>query len=397
MRLCWLIPNDRGGGIAPVAQACCQQLAKLGYDLTLLLVTPSVGRIQASQEYFLDSLNLVGGANDAPNALLEWLCENPQDVLFLNGCEQADAVIPYLPANLYCIYVVHDTAPRYWNSVIQQEHNLDGIVAVSETVAQKFKANLKNPDKLSIIPNGCHFPDLDFLNTKRSNDIVFLGGDNPTKGAFDVLGVWQKLVKSSFTGKLHWFGSLAPAFKRKVFRLPQSGQICLYGHAPRDLIFSTAATAKALLMLSRVEPFGMATIEAMSMGCVPIAWDIETGTKEIIGDSETGVFAPLGNTTLIAEAVLNVLDRHTKFESYVINHVRTHFNAKVMGQKYEALIQTMAVHPPIHRSHDGLCPPAYKPPLRKFQLLPAPLRSVLRQWIGFSPRLGYFLRDLRGF
>ena len=397
MKLCWLVPDDQSGGVATVAHACCQNLAKSGYDVTLLIVLTPTGRIRSSPNFHFDSLYLIGDAKDTPNALLEWLQANPQDILFLNGCEQADAVIAYLPKNLYCVYVVHDTAPCYWKKAIQEESNLDSIVAVSRAVAQQFKRNLKEPGKLSVIFNGCHFSELSSPLERRFNDIVFLGGDKPIKGAFDVLNVWQCLVKLGFPGKLHWFGNLSSDFQEKVLRLPSSEQICLYGQASRDVIFFTASTAKVLLMLSRVEPFGMATIEAMSMGCVPIAWDIETGTKEIIGESETGVFIPLGNTKLLVDKVLDILDRHSEFETAVMHHARTHFNAEVMGQKYEALIQSLAAQPPVHRSKSGQIPPAYQPPVRKFQLLPTPIRSTIRQWIGQSPRLGYWLRDLRGF
>lgn len=397
MKLCWLISDDYGGGVASVAQECCQQLAQSGYDVTLLIVLAPAGRIKSPQNFHIDSLYLTGAAENTPNALLEWLKNNPKDFLFLNDCEQVDTVIAYLPANLYCVYVVHDTAPRYWKNAIQEELNLDSIVAVSRTVFHQFKDKFQEPDKLSVILNGCQFPEFSPLLKKRSNDIIFLGGDKPIKGAFDVLETWKHLVKLGFTGKLHWFGSLTPGFQNKVLNLLSSDQICLYGQASRDLIYSTALSAKVLLMLSRVEPFGMATIEAMSMGCVPIAWDIETGTKEIMGESKTGLFVPLGNAKLLAQKVLDILERHSELEVDVMYHARTHFNAEVMGQKYEALIQSIATQPPIHRSKSGQIPPAYRPPVRKFQLLPAPIRSAIRQWVGRSPRLGYWLRDLRGF
>lgn len=397
MKLCWLISDDYSGGVAAVAQECCKQLAKTGYDVTLLIILAPAGRIKSPQNFHVDSLHLTGAAENTPNALLEWLKYNPQDFLFLNSCDQADTVIAYLPVNLYCVYVVHDTASRYWKNAIHEELNLDSIVAVSKTVSQQFKDNLKEPDKLSTILNGCQFPEPSLLTKEKPNDIIFLGGDKPIKGAFDVLQTWQHLIKLGFTGRLHWFGSLTPGFQKKVLNLPSPDQICLYGQASRDLVFSTASSAKVLLMLSRVEPFGMATIETMSMGCVPVAWDIETGTKEIVGESKLGCFVPLGNTKLIAQKVLDVLDRYPELEVAVTHHARTQFNAEVMGKKYETLIQSIATQPSIRRSKSGQIPPPYRPPLRKFQLLPAPIRSAIRQWVGRSPRLGYWLRDLRGF
>jgi glycosyltransferase involved in cell wall biosynthesis len=397
MKLCWLIPDDRSGGIISVAQACCQQAAKFGHDVTLLIVLAPTSRSENITDFRSDSLNLTEPAENTPKVLLEWLQANPQDILFLNGCEQADAAIAYLPENVYCIYVVHDTAPRYWQMAIQEEKNLNGIIAVSDIVSQQFKSRLQEQKKLLTILNGCNFPQLNDTDSERSNDLVFLGGDKPVKGAYDLLKIWKQLIQLDFTGKLHWFGKMTPEFQKLVKALPAADRIHIYGHAPRESIFATAADAKILLMLSRVEPFGMATIEAMSMGCVPVAWDIETGTKEIVGNSHTGVFIPLGDTKLLAQKVLETLESYPRLESAAIDHARTNFDASVMGQKYEKLAHDIVAYPPIHRSRSGREAPIYQPPIRKFQLLPAPIRSVLRAFIGRSSRLGYLLRDLRGF
>lgn len=396
MKLCWLVPDDLSGGVASVAQACCRQAVEFGHDVTLLVVISPTGRIKSQVGFSVESLNLAGLAEKTPKTLLQWLEIHPQDVLFLNGCEQSDAAIAYLPNSLRCIYVVHDTARRYWQTAVQQENNIDGIVAVSEAVSQQFIHRLKEPKKLTTILNGCAFPKLTDQGRIRLDNIVFLGGDKPIKGAFDVLTVWQHLVQSGFTGKLHWFGKIVPPFEKRIKSLPDADRLCLYGYASRELVFSTLAKAKIFLMLSRVEPFGMSTIEAMSMGCVPIAWDIETGTKEIVGGSKSGVFVPLGNTEALAQKILEVLEFYPDYKEETINHAWTYFSAPVMGQKYEELVDTVVSQHQILREKAGRTPPDYKAPVRRFQLLPKFIRSAIRTAVGRSPSLGYWLRDLRG-
>ncbi|MBD1805033.1 glycosyltransferase [Microcoleus sp. FACHB-SPT15] len=396
MKLCWLIPDDRGGGVASVALSCCRQAAKAGHETTLLMVLVSTGWIGTDHDFRVSSLGLSNTAQEAPEALLQWLEDNPQDALFLNGCEQADAVIPYLPSSVKCVYVVHDTAPRYWRTAVTQEDQLEAIAVVSETITSQFRQSLKQAEKLSVILNGCVFPELPELNRIRQNELIFLGGDNPTKGAFDAIKLWKKLVKFGFTGKLHWFGRVTPEFKAKIDQLPHSERIQVYGRVNRDLIFSKAASAKVVLMLSRVEPFGMATIEAMSMGCVPVAWDIDTGTKEIVTANQTGLFAPLGNIDVLARQVLYACENYPAFSTAVIERARSNFDEAVMWQGYESLIARISTLAPLERSKAGQQPTTYKPPLRRFQLVPASVRSAIREFIGRSPRLGYWLRDLRG-
>ena len=395
MKLCWLIPDDRGGGVASVALSCCRQAAKAKHETTLLMLLAPTGWIDSNYDFRLSSLGVSESVQEAPTALLQWLKANPQDILFLNGCEQADAVIPYLSPSIKCAYVVHDTAPRYWNTAIKEEDNLESIIAVSHTVASQFQHRLKQTAKLSVILNGCVFPNLPEMKGLRKDELLFLGGDNPTKGAFDVLKLWKQLVQLGFAGKLHWFGNASSDFRARIDKMPNCEQIHVYGRVKREFIFSTAASAKVLLMLSRVEPFGMATIEAMSMGCVPVAWNIDNGTKEIVVE-KTGVFAPLGNIPELARQVLYACDNYQDFSATVMEHVRSTFDESVMWRGYESVINRISRLQPIERSKKGQEPTAYRPPLRWFQILPDSVRSTITELVGRSPSLGYWLRDLRG-
>jgi glycosyltransferase involved in cell wall biosynthesis len=394
MKLCWLIPTDKSGGISPVALSCCRQAAQAGHQATMLLLTHPTWLV--SDDFQVSSLGLPGGATETPIKLGQWLEQNPQYILVFNACEEFDIIIPYLPANIKCIYVVHDTAPPYWSKALAEEDNLEAIVAVSETVASKFRHHLKHPEKLSVIYNGCVFPELPKVNTVRQDDLVFLGGDNPTKGAFDVLNLWKSLIKLGFKGKLHWFGNVTPKFIAKIKQLPNSEQIQVYGYVSRDIIFSTATSAKVLLMLSRVEPFGMATIEAMGMGCIPVAWDIDTGTKEIITASKTGLFAPLSDIETLAQQVVYACKNYQTFSTAVIERARSNFNEATMWKGYQSLINDISTLQPVDRTKQNQQPVAYQPPVRRFQLLPPGLRSLIREFIGRSPALGYWLRDMRG-
>lgn len=393
MKLCWLIPSDCSGGISPVALSCCRQAALAGYDVTMLMLLPP-SWIGNGYEFKVVSLNLQSSAPQTPSVLLKWLEDNRQDVLFFNACGEFDPIIPYLPSHIKCVYVVHDTAPGYWHQAMEQQDNLEAIIAVSETVASKFRSKLKHPEKLSVIYNGCTFPVPPNLNI-RQNELMFLGGDNPTKGAFDVLDLWRYLVHLDFTGKMHWFGNVAPEFKSKIEELPNSNQIYIHGYVSRELIFTTAASAKILLMLSRVEPFGMSTIEAMSMGCIPIAWNVDTGTKEIV-TAQTGLFAPLGNIQILAKQVLSACDNYHNFGSAVMKRARNDFHESVMWNNYEGLIDEICKVKLIKRSKYGQEPINFQVPLRRFQLLPNSVRSLIREFVGRSPFLGYLLRDMRG-
>ena len=397
MRLCWLIPDDRGGGIASVALSCCRQAAAAGHAVTLLMALSPTGHLKEYASGFrLDSLGIESQSSEGPHRLVQWLREHPQDVLFLNGCSEVEPAIPYIPQQTQCVYVVHDTVPMYWTTAVEYEEVMDGIVAVSETVARQFRGRLRLPETLHVVHNGTVFPPRPEGND-RANDLLFLGGNQPLKGKDDMLDVWAALVDRGFDGRLHWYGRLDGRMRQRIDDLPENNRVEVHGRVPRSDIFDRAARSKGLLMLSRDEPFGMATVEAMGMGCLPVAWDIDTGTREIVDGGETGFFAPLGDAEAAADRVLEACRRHGQLHELAMQTARTRFNEEAMWTRYEEMLEDLTSQPPVSRPHAGNEPPLFEPPTRYFQLLPDPLRTRIRSFIGRFPQLEYWLRDWKGF
>ena len=92
LRLTWLAPDDLGGGVVSVAQACCRQAASDGHIATLLLaLDPHGTHANEFGGFRLESLGSQPPHADIPIRLVRWLEENPQDVILLNSCEQADS------------------------------------------------------------------------------------------------------------------------------------------------------------------------------------------------------------------------------------------------------------------------------------------------------------------
>jgi glycosyltransferase involved in cell wall biosynthesis len=224
---------------------------------------------------------------------------------------------------------------------------------------------------------------------------VFLGGDQPGKGAFDVLWVWSALQMAGFSGRLHWFGHIGEDLRADVARLPDTDRVLLHGRRSRREIFETAARSRVVLMLSRVEPFGMATIECMGMGCLAAAWDIDTGTREIVNADEC-TLAPLGDYDCLALGILNLLAVHESRYRAATRRIRTTFDDEAMWHRYKNVITWMYSRTPVGRPLSRSAVPPFRAPIRCFQFVPPGLRRSIRNYIGRSPRLGYRLRDLRG-
>ncbi len=97
MKLCWLVPNDYGGGVISVALSCCRQAAAAGHDVTLLMLTAPSGHVDEYAAFHYESLGLASKSEKSPRTLVQWLRENPQDIVFISACA------PVYPANLRII------------------------------------------------------------------------------------------------------------------------------------------------------------------------------------------------------------------------------------------------------------------------------------------------------
>jgi len=82
--------------------------------------------------------------------------------------------------------------------------------------------------------------------------------------------------------------------------------------------FDPAATealrsASTLLMTSRSEAFSMVVAEAMAAGCLPIAYDVPYGPRELIAHRKTGWLVPPGDVGALADTLAwaNALDERS--------------------------------------------------------------------------------------
>lgn len=399
MRLCWIVPADSGGGVVSVALSCCREAAASGHEVTLLCVTPLSGSIDEYVTFSLKSLGLEKRGPRNPAHFISWLKRNPQDVLFINNCSSIYEALPHTPDGVRIVFVAHDTASVYWLPVIHYEDVLDAIVAVSETVARCFRTRLRSANKLFVIHNGTVFPGDVSVEPfeERQDDLIFLGGEKSFKGANDVVKLWSTLVKYDFEGRLHWFGHVQGSFRDRVKQLNQSSRIKMHGHAPRSLIFEHAASAKVILVPSRAESFGMAAVEGMGMGCLPVAWDIESGIKEIVDHDRTGFLARLGDIEALTRQVVIAFEKYQELAPVALAKARRQFSEREMWRRYESnLLDVLLYRVPVKRPKAGKTPPQHEKHTHFFQLLPVNIRQKIRKIISRSPRLAYWLRNLRG-
>lgn len=99
-------------------------------------------------------------------------------------------------------------------------------------------------------------------------------------------------------------GPRRPALERLISDAERDGPIRLHGYDrdARDRL----STASFLLLTSRSEGFGLVLLEAMSAGCIPIAYDIRYGPADLIQHRRNGFLVTRGNLLGLARAILRL-------------------------------------------------------------------------------------------
>jgi glycosyltransferase involved in cell wall biosynthesis len=186
--------------------------------------------------------------------------------------------------------------------------------------------------------------------------------------------------------------------RRKLQRAGLDGAVAWAGRVPHEQCYAIAAESDLLLMTSRKEPFGMVTIETMSMGCVPIAYDVPSGSTEIIEHDKSGLLIPLGDIRAWAGQIRDLhhnRQRLAGLSAGAMHRARTSFNAETMARNMTAFLSDVMGHAETHlaRRETGLPPETplvYARPRRGYQLLPAGMREWIRNTVCASPRLSHW-------
>ena len=171
------------------------------------------------------------------------------------------------------------------------------------------------------------------------------------------------------------------------------------GRVPHERCYEIAAESDIFMMTSRKEPFGMVTVEAMSMGCVPMAYDTPSGSTEIIEHGKSGLLVPLGDYRAWAteiQALHADRPRLASLAALALERARTLFNAEVMSANLTAFLRDVIDHAEWQSSlRDAGVPPeepaVHHRPARGYQRLPEGLRTWIRNWVCARPRLSYWL------
>ena len=232
----------------------------------------------------------------------------------------ANFMAHYRRPNLVSLHVVHNShlegAQRPYGelrpsrrAVFTQLERFDGVVFLTERQRADAAALVSDPGNLSVVPNGIDPPDVEpALDRDRDPAAgVVVAGLTRRKRVGHAIDVVRACRRAGLPVTLVVFGDGgdAAALRAHVADAGLADAVTFAGH--RDDAAEAFATASWTLLTSTSEGSPLVLAEAMSRGCLPVAYDIPYGPADLIVDGVDGLLVPDGDRAAAASAVAKLV------------------------------------------------------------------------------------------
>ncbi|MGM0447460.1 MAG: glycosyltransferase family 4 protein [Methanobacteriota archaeon] len=153
-------------------------------------------------------------------------------------------------------------------------------------------------------------------------EVTFLGNVVPRKGLDALVDGLTRLDPCEVDWRLTVAGELsvapdhAAAVANAVAAAGVDDRVRFAGRLSDEAVAARLRESHVLAVPSRYEPFGMAYLEAMGFGCVPLA-TTAGGASEFVRDGESGVLVPPDDPGAVARSLRDLADRDRLAETGV--------------------------------------------------------------------------------
>mgnify|MGYP001196913115 CR=1 FL=1 len=223
-----------------------------------------------------------------------------------------------------------DAVTAVSNDLIRQTRNLLQIARDIE-LAYNFV------DKRVYYPRSCKEIRREFA-LPHEKVLMHISNFRPVKRVMDVVEIFRQ-VRERVPSKLILVGE-GPELAKAQSRVSQLGlaeDVRFLGK--QDDVAQVISMADLFLLPSEKESFGLAALEAMACG-VPVIGSTAGGLPELVTHGETGYLAPIGDTRMMAQYALSLLQDAEKYQAFsqaCIRRAHTEFSSETIVARYEAI------------------------------------------------------------
>ena len=245
--------------------------------------------------------------------------ERENAFIFMDSRFVVPHVAPMRGRRFHLIYLMHNLhvgPPRRWDSEVSPVYKralsridgLDAMVTLTERQRDDIAERQGRTTNMFVVPNPVTMPQAPETEAPRDpHRVTIVARLEPQKRLADAIAAFRLVVDAVPGARLDIFGdgSKGPELEAEIERLGLTGSVVLRGFDPeaREALW----TSSAFLMTSAFEGYPLSTLESMSRGCPVVSYDIKYGPREQITDGVDGFLVPAGDTALLAQRVIELL------------------------------------------------------------------------------------------
>ena len=261
-------------------------------------------------------------AGDLYRRWLDLLCGGSRAVMIVDSKTTARFMLDYRRRNVTIVHVLHGShlddrreelrASR--RDVVTRLGEFDLIVTLTATQKRDLEARFPRLRNVVCIPHsvadsaGVADPASPGLPpTRDPAAVAVVAALIPRKRVSHAIRAAAALRESPRRPRLVVYGDgpQRPKLEQLIARLDARDIVALAGHVPGAA--ERLETARALLLTSHSEGFGLVLLEAMAHGCIPIAYDVPYGPADIIENGVNGFLVEEGDLGALAARLAEVL------------------------------------------------------------------------------------------
>ncbi len=327
-------------------------------------------------------------------AFLTWVEQEAVDIVIPNCEGNIIAAVPHLPSRVCYITICHTVVRSAYLTSTLHLDRLSHVVAINPRQVEELQRRWGVPQaKIRLVPHGIDTEIFCQVPVRKSHPgpthLIFLGRiDDMDKGVMWLPDILKgtEAQGADFICDIVGAGPDREKLQAAMSRNGLSEKVRFHGQKPPGDIPKLLSQADIFLMPSRFEGFGLSLVEAMAVGCVPVASKLHGITDMIVEEGVSGFLCPMGKVGAFAEKIaLLHRDRQKlrQISEAAREQVQEKFSLERMAADYDRLFtETLACAPlpytprPLEQLQ---YPKELLPTWRTW--VPQPLKNLARTWV----------------
>lgn len=213
----------------------------------------------------------------------------------------------------YALHNLHLTAPYSYGSPLKGElepffkglAGYDAVVALTQEQRLDLIRSMDSADNVFVIPH--HFEGENFPAPKAPRSVVMSARVVRTKGHFDAVKVWPRILEQFPDAVLNIYGTGPDLEELRAAVKAAALESSILLHGFEQDVVKRVSEAEIAILPSQFEGFPLSLIETMSVGTVPVAYDFKYGARAMIEHGVNGFITERSNLDELADSVIYLM------------------------------------------------------------------------------------------